>query len=36
MSKDVHQFNKIDGEMIGISKISYKVFDKMLAQFKND
>ena len=36
MSKDVHQFNKIDGEMIGISKISYKVFDKMLAQFKNN
>lgn len=34
MSKDVHQFNKIDGEMIGISKISYKVFNKMLRQFK--
>ena len=34
MSKDVHQFNKIDGEMIGISKISYKVFNKMLEQFK--
>lgn len=34
MSKDVHQFNKIDGEMIGISKISYKVFNKMLDQFK--
>lgn len=34
MSKDIHQFNKIDGEMIGISKISYKVFNKMLDQFK--
>lgn len=36
MSKDVHQFNKIDGEMIGISKISYEVFEKMLEQFKNN
>ena len=34
MSKDVHQFNKIDGEMIGISKISYEVFEKMIEQFK--
>lgn len=34
MSKDIHQFNKIDGEMIGISKISYEVFDKMLELFK--
>ncbi len=36
MSKDIHQFNKIDGEMIGISKISYKVFEKMLEQFKEN
>ena len=36
MSKDIHQFNQIDGEMIGISKISYKVFEKMLEQFKNN
>lgn len=36
MSKDIHQFNKIDGEMIGISKISYEVFEKMLDQFKNN
>lgn len=34
MSKDIHQFNKIDGEMIGISKISYEVFQKMLEEFK--
>ena len=34
MSKDIHQFNKIDGEMIGISKISYEVFNKMLELFK--
>ena len=36
MSKDIHQFNKIDGEMIGISKISYEVFNKMLNLFKNN
>lgn len=36
MSKDIHQFNKIDGEMIGISKISYKVFNKMLELFDNN
>ncbi|WP_297133947.1 phosphocholine cytidylyltransferase/choline kinase family protein [Terrisporobacter sp.] len=34
MSKDIHQFNKIDGEMIGLSKISYDVFNKMLELFK--
>ena len=33
MSKDIHQFNKIDGEMIGISKISYDVFNKMIKLF---
>lgn len=33
MSKDIHQFNKIDGEMIGITKISYEVFNKMLELF---
>ena len=36
MSKDVHQFNKIDGEMIGISKISYKLFKMMLEEFKHN
>ncbi len=34
MSKDIHQFNRIDGEMIGISKISYKLFNMMLEEFK--
>ena len=34
MSKDRHQFNKIDGEMIGISKISINIFKKMLEEFK--
>ena len=36
MSKDIHQFNKIDGEMIGITKISYKVFNKMLEMFEEN
>lgn len=34
MSKDKHQLNKIDGEMIGVSKISLDVFNKMLEEFK--
>lgn len=36
MSKDIHQFNKIDGEMIGLSKISYNIFNKMLDLFKDN
>lgn len=33
MSKDIHQFNKIDGEMVGISKISLKLYEMMLEEF---
>lgn len=36
MSKDIHQFNRIDGEMIGISKISYKLYNLMLKEFCNN
>lgn len=36
MSKDIHQFNKIDGEMIGITKISYKLYQMMLEEFKGN
>ncbi|GAA0076913.1 winged helix-turn-helix transcriptional regulator [Clostridium sp. CTA-5] len=36
MSKDIHQFNKIDGEMIGITKISYKLYQMMLEEFKDN
>lgn len=36
MSKDKHQFNKIDGEMIGISKISIDIFRKMLEEFEDN
>ncbi|MEG7862595.1 phosphotransferase [Bacillus mobilis] len=33
ISKDIHQLNRIDGEMIGISKVSYDVFEKILEVF---
>lgn len=36
MSKDRHQFNRIDGEMIGICKISLDIYKKMLEEFKNN
>lgn len=36
MSKDKHQFNKIDGEMIGISRISFHVYKKLLEEFKEN
>lgn len=36
LSKDIHQFNRIDGEMIGISRISYSLYSKMLKEFENN
>jgi choline kinase/predicted transcriptional regulator len=36
MSKDRHQFNRIDGELIGISKISKDIFEKILEEFDNN
>lgn len=36
MSKDIHQFNRIDGEMIGLSKISFPFFQKMLEIFSTN
>ena len=36
MSKDIHQFNKIDGEMIGLTKLSYKLYGMMLKEFENN
>lgn len=36
MSKDIHQFNKIDGEMIGISKLSFELYKMMLEEFKEN
>lgn len=36
ISKDIRQMNRIDGEMIGISKISYPLFTKMLEYFSRN
>lgn len=36
ISKDVHQLNRIDGEMIGITKLSYRVFDEMIDLYKDN
>ena len=35
ISKDMHQLGKIDGEFIGISKISYDAYKDMLLDFKS-
>lgn len=34
ISKDIHQFNHVDGEMIGVSKLSYEVFTKMVEEYR--
>lgn len=34
ISKDIHQLNKIDGEFIGLSKVSYEAFKRMLNDYK--
>ncbi|MEG1016093.1 MAG: phosphotransferase [Bacilli bacterium] len=36
MAKDIHQFNRTDGEMVGISKISYKMFNMILNEFEGN
>lgn len=36
ISKDLRQLNRIDGEMIGVSKISYGVFQEMLELFNDN
>ena len=36
LGKDIHQFNRVDGEMIGISKISYKLFELMIKEYKEN
>jgi choline kinase/DNA-binding MarR family transcriptional regulator len=33
MSKDISQFNVVHGEMIGMSKISIEIYEKMLEEF---
>lgn len=34
ISKDIHQLNHIDGEMIGVSKISLETYKKMLVKWE--
>lgn len=36
ISKDIAQLNKIDGEMIGISKISYEFYNKMMELYREN
>lgn len=36
ISKDFHQLNRIDGEVIGVTKISKVVFDEMLEMYKSN
>lgn len=36
IAKDIHQLNKIDGEVVGITKISYKLFDLMIEEFEKN
>ncbi|CAH2714540.1 Thiamine kinase [Neobacillus rhizosphaerae] len=36
ISKDIHQLNKIDGEFIGLSKISIETYRNMIENFKHN
>lgn len=36
ISKDIHQLNRIDGEVVGISKISYDVYQLMLEEYEDN
>ena len=36
ISKDIAQLNRIDGEMIGVSKISFDFYKKMLESYKDN
>ena len=36
ISKDIHTLNSIDGEMIGITKLSYDVYTEMIEIFNNN
>ena len=36
IAKDIAQLNRIDGEMIGVSKLSYELYVKMLETFKDN
>lgn len=36
ISKDIHQLNRIDGEMTGVTKISYDFYKEMLKVYENN
>lgn len=36
ISKDIRQMNKIDGELVGVSKISRALFDKMMEYYQDN
>lgn len=36
IGKDIHQFNKIDGEIMGITKISIDIYKKMLKELEHN
>lgn len=36
ISKDIHQLNRVDGEMIGLCKISFQVYTKMIEDYKDN
>lgn len=36
LGKDIHQFNRVDGELIGVIKISYKLFELMMKEYKDN
>ncbi|GEM_PF-1473634 len=36
LGKDIHQFNRVDGELVGIIKISYKLLELMMKEYKDN
>ncbi|MDW0114030.1 winged helix-turn-helix transcriptional regulator [Sporosarcina saromensis] len=36
ISKDIHQLNRIDGEMAGVSKLSYGFFSEMITEYQSN
>ena len=36
LSKDIHQFNRVDGELVGLAKISNSFYNKMLDQYSKN
>ena len=36
LGKDIHQFNRVDGEIVGILKVSYNLLDLMMKEYKEN